>query len=425
MLLAAFYLWFWFSLRGEVLVDWRCPKLPTGDEFEDKFDRLSDNVAEGIRQVIPSFSGPRWILVIATVAILCLGVVSIFIAPGHVPLRSLEGLPFDWVYSILLGCALVVLTATLLRIFAIWRQFRSLLLALDRAGFKDTLQRLTGLEWNVIWNPAWNIENEGYKLIVREIDTIERLNESLGVTLEGKKKTLREEHLEKIIELREHLKLAHQGILKLPSFEKRHTFVTHFKKIQKEFAITAGFLCTSFLHPSWLRLPRENSKTTGGNGTETSGTKTNIGTDPIADLPGFSSNSLGLGEEFVGCVYSNFLVTVLLRIRGLVFSAVAIYALIVFSTISYPFQPAPDLSMLAIALFLVGAAVIGYVYEEMHRDPTLSRMTSTEPGKLDSAFWTKFVSAGIVPLVALISTVYPPFGHLLYSLLGPLLQALR
>jgi hypothetical protein len=52
-------------------------------------------------------------------------------------------------------------------------------------------------------------------------------------------------------------------------------------------------------------------------------------------------------------------------------------------------------------------------------------MTSTEPGKLDSSFWTKFVSAWIVPLVALISTVYPPFGHLLYSILGPLLQALR
>jgi len=52
-------------------------------------------------------------------------------------------------------------------------------------------------------------------------------------------------------------------------------------------------------------------------------------------------------------------------------------------------------------------------------------MTSTDPGKLDAAFWAKLVSAGIVPLVALVSTVYPPFGHLLYSLVGPLLQALR
>jgi len=116
---------------------------------------------------------------------------------------------------------------------------------------------------------------------------------------------------------------------------------------------------------------------------------------------------------------------VLLRIRGLVFSAVVIYVCTTFSTISYPFQPAPELSTLAFVLFLVSGVVIGYLYEEMHRDPTLSRMTSTEPGKLDSAFWTKFAAAGIAPLVAVVSTVYPPFGHLLYTLVGPLLQALR
>jgi cytochrome b subunit of formate dehydrogenase len=30
-----------------------------------------------------------------------------------------------------------------------------------------------------------------------------------------------------------------------------------------------------------------------------------------------------------------------------------------------------------------------------------------------------------LPLIALITTVYPPFGHLLHTLVGPLLQALR
>jgi len=116
---------------------------------------------------------------------------------------------------------------------------------------------------------------------------------------------------------------------------------------------------------------------------------------------------------------------VLLRVRGLVFSAVTFYVCIIFSTISYPFEPAPELNTLAIALFLFAGVTIGYVYQEMHRDPTLSRMTSTDPGKLDSEFWVKFVAAGIAPLIVLVTTVYPPFGHLLYTLVGPLLQALR
>jgi hypothetical protein len=104
---------------------------------------------------------------------------------------------------------------------------------------------------------------------------------------------------------------------------------------------------------------------------------------------------------------------------------VVLYACIVLSTVSYPFQPAPNLTIMAAVLFAFSGYVVWYVYEEMHRDPTLSRVTSTTPGKLDAAFWTKFAAAGVVPLVALITTVYPPFGHLLYTLVGPLLQALR
>jgi len=98
---------------------------------------------------------------------------------------------------------------------------------------------------------------------------------------------------------------------------------------------------------------------------ESSGAKINVGTalirvgaseetdHPPVDPSGLSHHSLQLAEEFVTCVYANFLVTVLLRVRGLVFSAAAIYVCIIFSTISYPFEPAPQLRTLAILLFLL------------------------------------------------------------------------
>jgi hypothetical protein len=81
--------------------------------------------------------------------------------------------------------------------------------------------------------------------------------------------------------------------------------------------------------------------------------------------------------------------------------------------------------LLAVTLFITSTAIVGYIYEEMHRDPTLSRMTSTEPGKLDTAFWIKFLAAGLVPLLTLMASVFPQAGRLLYSFVEPILQGLR
>jgi len=150
-------------------------------------------------------------------------------------------------------------------------------------------------------------------------------------------------------------------------------------------------LISSYLDSSWKKSSpaQAEPEASGGQIDKSSGTKINVGTAVInvgtanaAGAPqpagtGLSENSTRLAEEFVACVYATFLVSVLLRIRGLVFSAVAIYAFIVFSTIFYPFEPAPSLSVLAVVLFGFGAIAVGYVYEEMHRDATLSRMTSS------------------------------------------------
>jgi hypothetical protein len=439
LLLLSLYAWFWHSFRGESLVEWRSPQLPEAGLLLEKYYRLSDAEADPIREAIRPFSGPSWIGGISILASVLLLPV-LWVSPGHLPFRSLEGLSFDAVYCLLLGVVLIAYLATLLRIIAVWHRFRRLLTSLDRPGFKGALQRLSGFEWNVIWNPAWSMQKEGYKLIARELHTLERLGESLGDP--GNLKRFEDKELSKQItaigKTKNDLVKAVRGPVGATTPAARVVaMMTPFKQILTKFAQIAGFLCTAYLDASWQHLPAENDSKSISDGSERSGTKVSVETavirvgpvievdEPPKDPCGLSLHSLALAEDFVGGVYANFLVMVLLRIRGLVFSVIAIYVCVVFSTLSYPFEPAPELSAMAIVLFLGGGLVIGYVYEEMHRDPTLSRLTSTAPGKLDSAFWTKFVSAGIVPFIALVSTLYPPFGHLLYSLVGPLLQALR
>jgi hypothetical protein len=410
LLLLAFYCWFWSSLRGETLVDWRFPKLPESADLPEKYYRLSNNAADRIRNMISTFAGPRWITVVSFLSVVCLSVALLIGDPVYVPVRSLEGRPFDVLYSVLLGLAVIILIWTILRLVVLWREFSSMLSALDSAGFKDALQRLSGFEWKVIWNPTWRMESERYRFLSRELQIIGRLEESLGHPVESEPDKIRQ--LRKTISEIQVLSAnlgdqvrASEG--QLDSQASVAPLVDPVRRILLKLAETAGLLCKSFLDVSWKHH-----------------SKPQTGRRSVVDPCGLSSDSLALAEEFVGCIYANFLVTVLLRIRGLVFSVSVIYVCIVFSTVCYPFQPAPELSTLAIALFLFGGVVIGVVYEEMHRNATLSRMTSSQ-GKLDAAFWVKFASAGVVPIIALATTVYPPFGHLLNTILGPLLQAIR
>jgi hypothetical protein len=286
-------------------------------------------------------------------------------------------------------------------------------------GFKDAFQRLSGFEWKVIWNPTWNMENERYRFLSQELQIIGLLEESLGRPGASERDEIQQlrKTISEIQVLSGNLgnQVRASGGGRLDSQASVAPLVDPVRRILLKLAETAGLLCKSSLDVSWKHQ-------SDGNGSKP-GSKPETQRSVI-DPCGLSRASLALADEFVGCIYANFLVTVLLRIRGMVFSVSAIYVCIVFSTVCYPFQPAPELSTLAIALFLFGGVVIGLVYEEMHRNATLSRMTSSQ-GKLDAAFWAKFASAGVVPLIALATTVYPPFGHLLNTILGPLLQAIR
>jgi hypothetical protein len=438
-LLIAVGCWFWYSFRAEGLVEWRRPKLPARKELPQELYSLTDEMAEKVCGTLNRFTPPWWIPLAAVIAVLCFAVPSAVVTPGHAPIRSLEGLPFDRAYSLLLGVVIVLLLATLLRLVAVWRSFFGILRSMDRDGMRDALRRLSGFEWSVIWNPAWSVENEGHKMVFREIQVLERLQESLGKADSVEPTALRELRLsiQSAMNIRADLIRAAENPLDKSQAGIARQMKPHYESLLRSFAAIAGSLCTSYLLSYWKRPAADEHKDESDHSAgEASRTSINLGigqatvsieaaAKPSADPSGLPPASLRVAEDFVATVYASFLVTVLLAVRGLVITAVVVYACIVLSTVSYPFEPAPDLAALSAVLFAFSGYVIWYIYEEMHRDATLSLVTSTVPGKLDQAFWAKFVAAGIVPLIALITTLYPPFGHLLYTLVGPLLQALR
>jgi hypothetical protein len=142
LVLVAVYLWFWYSFKAEALVDWRRPRLPRQDQLPNLLRPLSEESAEAIRLIICSLSAP-WVALVALASALWLTLPSLFTDPGHVPIRSLEGRLFDLTYSVVLGLAVALFVATLLRLLLVWKQLRSILTALDRFGFSGALEHLT------------------------------------------------------------------------------------------------------------------------------------------------------------------------------------------------------------------------------------------------------------------------------------------
>jgi hypothetical protein len=447
LLLAAFYVWFWYSLRAESLIDWRTPHLPDPDGLPTTDFGLTEAVAETIRKVIPSFAPTRWVhgwtlLIIALIALR-----GYLEGSNHIPIRSLEGVSYDWIYSLLFAVALYLLVGTLLRLVAVWRSLRVLLSALNRPGMREALERLKGFGWNEMWNPLESMQDETTKLYRKCIQVVERLQDGLGNPRDAAQpdpfNTIRTncknivDRWGRIVQLVENdPKSANPGDL-----------MVAVQELQGEMANAAKTLLKDFLETSWKSLPADNGEASSPEKEESSPGTTTINakiqnpdesvraiisaeitgedSSKSSNQAGLSAKSKQLAEELVACVYATFIAFVLLRIRWLLWSSGIIYLAIVFSSASYPFQPASSLRTLALLLFLFGTFIVGYVYEKMSHNVTLRKMTSPEPDKSDSGLWLKVASAAVLPLLGLLTTVFPSIGHLLYTIAAPILQATR
>jgi hypothetical protein len=69
--------------------------------------------------------------------------------------------------------------------------------------------------------------------------------------------------------------------------------------------------------------------------------------------------------------------------------------------------------------------MVTYVFAQMHKDPTLSRITDTKPGELGVDFWIRMISFVSVPLFSLLASVFPSIGSFLFSWLQPATQTFK
>jgi hypothetical protein len=131
---------------------------------------------------------------------------------------------------------------------------------------------------------------------------------------------------------------------------------------------------------------------------------------------------LRLAEEVVAMQVVSLLHTVFPHLRNALLFLVASLLLLLTALNSYPFEPVQWATVLVWLLFLGVIGLATQAMFQMNRNTVLSRLTGTDPGKInwDLGFVKQLALYVLLPLISLVSTQFSAF-----SWLGRLLQNVR
>jgi hypothetical protein len=130
-----------------------------------------------------------------------------------------------------------------------------------------------------------------------------------------------------------------------------------------------------------------------------------------------------LAETFVALHYSSFLLYGVSQVRNLLLFLSSGFVLLVISVNSYSPQSPRLIGRLLLALFVLVGAVIWKCLTGMERDPILSRIAGTAPGKLTLESYVKIFGYGALPVLGLLASQFPSISSFLYSWIAPSLQS--
>ncbi len=132
-----------------------------------------------------------------------------------------------------------------------------------------------------------------------------------------------------------------------------------------------------------------------------------------------------LANAFLALHYSPYLLYCVRQIRNLIVFLSVGFLLLVMCLSSYSRQSPQFIGRSLIALFLVIGVVVLRSIIGMERDPILSRIAGTTPGKLGVESYLKIVGFAALPVLGLLASQFPSISNFLYSWVAPTLQALH
>jgi hypothetical protein len=129
-------------------------------------------------------------------------------------------------------------------------------------------------------------------------------------------------------------------------------------------------------------------------------------------------------REFLAVRVAVYLRYVFAHLRNCLLGAMGTGLLLLLAVSSYKFEPKQFLSFVIWASLAVAALLTFWIFIQMDRNPTLSRIGGTTAGQvtLDRTFLANVFLYGAVPVLGVIATQFPEVGKVLGQIMDPLLR---
>ena len=386
--------WAWMHFRRLLLLDGSTPVLPdinyAGAEFD--FGELGGYVNQSIRA--PFFHW-KWRVVIAVL------IFATIMANPQGLLSTIEGPSYEWLYRASLGLLAALVFLTFSRMLVSWGRLKCFLEQLDRHPLREAF---SAMPKEKVWSPVMQRSTlaRSYILEARSLDSARKIREMDPQTsVVGLVQKLEEEIPKKQV-------LVAKGLW-LPFGEARRTY-GHIKALAE--VVTALYLADTWRQGSSELLGEYDKKVEG---------QTTDRPDPLTREKKLDR----VASEMVALPYLFYIRVSLLQIHNLLFFVIGGFVLMVCSLGSYAFQAPRSISWcMTVVMIALGIGAVRML-AQMSRDTVLSRITETEPGKLDSEFYVRIAAAGGLPVLSIVVSQFPSVGQFLFSWLQPTLEALK
>jgi hypothetical protein len=132
-----------------------------------------------------------------------------------------------------------------------------------------------------------------------------------------------------------------------------------------------------------------------------------------------------LAAEVIALRYLAYIRYIIRHLRNLLSFLTTGFLLMTLALNCYPFQMLNLIRWSITLIFLIIAAVLIYVFQKMNRNEILRRVTDTPAGAVDKDLFGRVISAGALPVLAVVASHFPSVGRFLFSWVQPAIAALH
>jgi hypothetical protein len=403
-LLLIYYFWSWVFIRKVRLSESkqvRVPELGSLGHVGDGFEGCCRELAKATDRLVfdPGLAG--WIFwgFIAVVVLL--------LRPWKT-LLSVEGRGFDCYFNFMVLYIWLLIVFVWGRYLFIWSRMRRLLRGLERTRLRRAFSRLPEKIYS--WSPLWyeDAERRAYTISTRSLECFQAIVDRGGYGIDGPRRLEEMTRAFGCIVALDHSDPADNG-----NSGRGDEKCKAVAKLQRIFRRTAEELLQRRLRNHWAKE--------GGSDTldEVEARR------PPATTLTHQDKLIFLEEEFVALRYVGLIHYESAQLKNIVVLLVVGFVLALVSIGSYPFLGGRECVWSLAAVFMLFGVGIIVSFAQMARDAVLSRLSGTDPGKLDWSFFLRALSYGAVPVFALLASQFPSFGRSLFSWVQPALNAIH